>query len=272
MPADDDLAARLDRLVVGLGCPAGRERSVRLVPGGLHPRRYLLTLATADLGPDAARVLGVADALGMPAADREAARVGLPGARFVHFGYEADPAAERVKLYLEWPKPAEIGTRPVPLYVGYKWTPGRPGPAVATRYAWLPGLTADEVAGRVTAASAGAVRELTLDAVRLAAGRVPGHAIRYLEVTEEAGRRSFVINLYRAGLRVADLGPALAACGGRLGVPPADLWAFVEAAGPLALGHVAAGAHRDGRAFATVYYGREDYVGPAADPPFLPRQ
>lgn len=261
MTPADDLAARLDRLVVGLGVPAGRERSARLVPGGLHARRFLLTLASDDFGSDPVpAVLGVADALGMPAGDREAARVGLPGARFVHFGYEAEPGAELVKLYLEWPKPAEVGTRPVPLYVGFKWDPHRPDRRAVTRYAWLPGLTADEVSERVVAASGGAVRDLTLEAVRLAAGRVPGHAIRYLEVTEETGRRSFVINLYRAGLTVADLGPALAACGGRLDIPPEDLWAFVDAAGPRALGHVAAGAHRDGRAFATIYYGREDYV------------
>lgn len=94
--------------------------------------------------------------------------------------------------------------------------------------------------------------------VWLAACRAPQDSLIYLEV-EEAGtaRCSYDINLYKPGLRVAEVIPAVQAAGALLGVEPVALQA---ASGPHAkrpLGHISAGLGHGGQPSMTWYWEAE---------------
>ena len=256
-------AARLFERVDRLGLPYRHERSFRLTRGRLQANRVLLSLDRAQLGDAAAaRALEVCDALGLPADRRAAAAALAASARSVHFGFEGDGDRALYKVYFERAAAAEEaraappGTR-VLLHVAYKWEIAVPARCVTTRYEWLPGLDEAGLRARIAAAMGdGAALDALLDLLALAAPRARGEPLQLLEVAEEGSpRRSFDLNLYDAGLAVRDaLGPL-----GRLrehfGVRAGQWQALADQIRALPLGHVAGGLHRDGEAFATVYYG-----------------
>jgi hypothetical protein len=91
--------------------------------------------------------------------------------------------------------------------------------------------------------------------VELAARRIAPEKMLYLEVSEEGNpRRSFDVNLYKAGLRLRELEGCLAPVFAHYRPPQAPLRLLL---GQLdkAFGHVAGGLDREGRDFLTLYYG-----------------
>ena len=92
----------------------------------------------------------------------------------------------------------------------------------------------------------------------LASARIPHHDILYLEVSEEDNpRRSFDINVYRAGLQVGELYPILLKAWQHYSIPAErwhDLYGRVASK---AFGHLSGGIDRGGKDFLTVYYGVE---------------
>ena len=233
-----DLALRVRAVAAGLGRPFGAERSVKLCAGQARHGRALYSVA---LGPDPrAELLAAAEALGAPA---EAVAPLLPyagAATHLHFGAEPPATA---KLYLEFAAPPP--RRADLVFLAAKWrADGAASPALATY------SRRDEALEALLARLVPASLHGPLRALAARAGAPP----RALEVAEPPSpRRSLDLNLYDAGLTLADAAAELRALHAALGVPGAE--GFLAAHGAEPLGHVAAGTARDGAPFATIYFG-----------------
>jgi tryptophan halogenase len=104
----------------------------------------------------------------------------------------------------------------------------------------------------------GAPLEAALALLDLAAARVDAARLQFLEVEEDGNARlSFDLNVYDAGLAVRDFQAPLARLREHFGVRPGQFQALYDQIRNRPLGHLAGGVHRDGEAFATVYYGVE---------------
>jgi tryptophan halogenase len=256
-------AALLFRLVDGLGAPYRHERSFRLAPDSLQSNRVLLSLGRSALGEDAApRLAALAAQLGLPAAMAGSLAEHWSQARAVHFGFEADGARSRYKMYFERTVADEEARRaapgtPVLLHLAWKWNPADPADCVITHYHWLPRLDAAALRGRMERLyGPGAPLEAALAVLELAAARVAAEKLQFLQVSEEGSPRlSFDLNLYDAGLTVRDAQGPLARLREHFAVRPGQYQALYDQVRALPLGHLAGGVHRDGAAFATVYYG-----------------
>lgn len=262
-PAATASARLLDR-IRALGVPYGYERSFRLSAAGLQANRFLVSMNRADLGADALdRTLAVGRELGMPEEAQRHAREQFEDARCVHFGFEAGDGAIVGKLYLErGPADDEVARATergegVLLHLAFKWDV-RSGAHVVTRYDWFPALSAAAIEARLRAlyapAEDGESARIACELLALAAAR--GGELPYLEVREpDNGRRSFDLNLYDAGLAVRDALPLLLRMRDLHGVRPGQFQALLDQIKGRPLGHLAGGAHRDGRDFFNVYYG-----------------
>ena len=77
----------------------------------------------------------------------------------------------------------------------------------------------------------------------------------YVEAEEEGNpRRSFDLNLYKAGLRVADVQPALSRLRERYSVAEAAFADLLRECGTKRLGHLSGGLGRETEDFLTLYY------------------
>jgi hypothetical protein len=91
----------------------------------------------------------------------------------------------------------------------------------------------------------------------------PGFQPQWLELGESGQPiRAFDLNLYEAGLRVADIARPLSALATRFGIVPDDLERLLAIAGTGLLGHVSAGESRRGAGFLTVYFEPAESAGP----------
>ena len=91
--------------------------------------------------------------------------------------------------------------------------------------------------------------------LELASHRAGPGEFLYYEAQEEGNeRRSFSINLYRAGLRMAEVYPLLLDMALHFRVPVRELHRTYETAKNLFLGNIAGGTDRDGKDFLTLYY------------------
>ena len=246
--------------VRGLGVRVGRERSFRMSRGSLLADRFLMSVSRSSLGVNGAeRIASVCRQLGMAGEPAGAVEAMAGEARFVHWGFERNAEGWLYKVYLEPPVAELRPAEPVVLHRAHKWDPLRPGRCVLTKYVWHPGLTADEIIGRIAGVygEGGHSFDIAAAILRLAAGRMSG-LVRYMEVSEEGNaRRSFDLNLYDAELRLADLLPFLARMCAHFAIRPEDFYAFCGPIQDKPFGHLAGGVHREGQDFFTVYYGAE---------------
>ena len=258
-------------VIQALGVPHGHERSIKLRDQGMLGNRFLLTIGRDDLGADAiARVIEVCRGLAMPDEFRDAAARLLPSANVIHFGFEEERDGRAFyKVYFEseeafaqaMQSSSPVG-EPFVLHHAFKWNVMAPGERVVARYVCHPRLPRQAMLQRIAAVYAG-MRERTpwhllCELVSAAARRVPDEQIMYLDVTEEGtDRKSFDVNLYRAGFAVGSLAPSLEqlAAHFRLSADAVEA-AFAGVLG-LQLGHVAGGVDRHGRDFFTIYFGVE---------------
>lgn len=259
---EDGARARFEATIAGLGLPFGREASVKLVPGGLRSGRVLVGCRAAALSPHALRE--ACRALGMPAVHEALLAQGHPRASVVLFGLEPGDTDCMFKVYLEfWDQVRRqvraTGSRaPQLLHLGVKWQADRPERHAVARYLCHPLLSPADAAARIVHVMTGctpAFTAVSTGLVGLAARRAPQESFLYLEV-EEAGtpRQSYDINLYKAGLTLADAMPAIGTAGALLGVDPGALQAAFGPHVGRPLGHISAGLGRDGRAFMTWYW------------------
>ena len=258
-------AALLFRLVDGLGAPYRHERSFRLAPASLQSNRVLLSVGRGQLGDaPAGRLVAICERLGLTPAMLGQVAEQWAQARAVHFGFESSGERSLYKVYFERADADAQARRaapgaPVLLHLAWKWDAAQPARCVTTRYEWFPRLGGAEMHERMArACGAGALLEAAQSVLELAAARVDPARLQFLEVGEDGSpRRSFDVNLYDAGLAVRDAQGPLARLREHFGVRPGQYQALYDQVRARPLGHFAAGAHRDGAPFATVYYGVE---------------
>lgn len=229
------------------GVPFGVERSIKLSRHGVDAARMLASLPAAVLGANPAPGFGaMCDKLGVPEGARAKLRPHLGAATHLHLGAEGDdPTSAACKVYLEFAAPP-VGDRTL-VFIASKWRVAGPSGFRTTRYRrldtasldeWL--ATLDDPFGRVLRA---------LGAAALARGAAP----RALAVTDDGGpRRSVDLNLYDAGLTVAEVAGPVTTLSAAFG-QRADV--FLDRSGATLLGHVAAGDAAHGEPFATIYFG-----------------
>ena len=93
------------------------------------------------------------------------------------------------------------------------------------------------------------------DILALAAARVGRDSFVYVEAEEEGNpRRSFDLNFYKAGLRVADLRVPLSRLCEKYSIPSARLESLLGESAARPFGHLSGGLGREGEDFLTVYY------------------
>ena len=247
-------------LVRGLNVGFGFEKSFKLSPGNLYADRVILGVRTRLAKRES--VLTVCRALGMPDSYLTQFEELLPEANTVGFGFEGGA----YKIYLEfWDKLRQRVQRdpanntPEILFLGYKWAIRDPARCALARYTCYPLLSIRGIRKRLAALyddqamlSLGAAREI----VDLAASRIGANdSFVYVEAAEEGNpRKSFDLNLYKAGLRVAELYPILSALCERYSIPRSRLDELNAAVSSRTFGHLSGGIGRDGQDFLTVYY------------------
>jgi len=261
--SDDDAPAEarpMLALVRGLNVGFGFEKSFKLSPGNVHADRLILGVRTSLVNRES--VLTVCRGLGMP--DPHLTQFGelFPEANTVGFGFEGGA----YKVYLEfWDKlrqrvqrdPGNIA--PELLFLGYKWPISDPARCALARYTCYPLLSIRGIRKRLVALyddlampSLEAAREI----VDLAASRIGANdSFVYVKAAEEGNpRNSFDLNLYKAGLRVAELYPVLSVVCEHFSIPESRLESLNAEAGSRTFGHLSGGTGRDGQDFLTVYY------------------
>jgi hypothetical protein len=273
-------AAFLTNAVRGLGTECGFERSFKVSCGTLFENRFLLGMKKSSLGQDGdVRLDEVCRSLEMPEDLRSRFGQLIPSANYVHFGFEEGAGGVMYKVYLEFYNVVKTQMQKqkdsiseAMLHVGLKWDINDPMRQSVTHYMWYPWLEADEIVRRVNALddfASGGIPAFALSVsqlVSVAASKMSSKDILYLEVTEEGNpRRSFDINVYRAGLQVSELFPILSELSQRLGLPYDRFHALYDRIKTKRLGHIAGGLDRAGDIFVTVYYGVEKVFGSTVD-------
>lgn len=246
---------------LGLRAPLRIERSVKLVPGRLLTERFLASLPVGALGPDPSDGLGaIAARLGVPDRLRDDLFATLGACDNVHLGCEDGEDGSVCKLYLEFAGAARRaradGAAEPLVYLAAKWAPEHERGSALSRYVWRRGNGRGEVA-RALEDISGERHDSPSRALGLAAlDRVGEGEVMLLEVKDDGHkRRSFDLNLYDAGLTVRDLDSPIAAAAEALGVDRGEAADVFGAVARESLGHIAGGVGRDGRDFATVYFG-----------------
>ncbi|HJV59743.1 MAG TPA: hypothetical protein VJ743_02300, partial [Albitalea sp.] len=235
----------------------------KLSRGLLLTQRLMLGVRTRDASPQA--VLRIADRLGMPSVWRATLLEQLPHANVVLFGAEEGPGETVLKLYLEfWDEVRErvrsSGSKtPQLLDLGFKWRAGDERANRVARYTCFPLLTTAECVSRIDVLHADApdrtARGLAADLIGRCAARNPRAAFVYMEAEEDTSpRRSFDINLYKAGMRLGELRDWLREAQRHYAIDARSFDAFCESVSDKVLGHLSGGLDRHGRDFMTVYY------------------
>lgn len=249
------------------GASYGFERSIKLRPEGLSSNRFLLTIARDDVGPDG--VMETCRQLPMPDAFLADAAHHATAANMIHFGFEEEQGRLSYKVYFEYADAfaqamasASPSPEPVVLHHAFKWNALDPTERVVARYVCHPRLTRPAMLQRISAVYAGLQERtpwhLLCELVTASARRVPDEQIMYLDVSEEGTeRRSFDVNLYRAGLAVNSIAPFLDRLAGHFKISADAVSEAFAPALPLQLGHLAGGVDRRGRDFLTIYFGVE---------------
>lgn len=236
--------ARLSEVLARVERPLLREYSVKAIGDELRDGRFLVSFPRGALGPGPSRGLRamLAD-LGAPAEGVARLDPLQSRAASLHFGYEPEADGPVLKCYLEFAD----GDRPEPglAFLALKWRGD--GAYALSEYRDAGPLDAPALAATITSAlPGGPVREALMT---LAAIPAP-QPLTLLEVTEPGNpRRSLDLNLTPLRASLAEHAETLARLLGRASVP------LLEREAQRPLGHVAAGTARDGRPFATLYYG-----------------
>jgi tryptophan halogenase len=265
MPAGD-----LIRLVEDLHAPYGLERSVKITQAALADDRCLISVGRAALGgAPADRLIAIGRALRMPAALADALGAALDGADIVHFGFEATADDEVYKIYLEYASQVRnamaAGSRtPALVHLAYKWAPERTDSHTITRYTWVPCRNRAEIEAKLQALvptnESAKARRCVSGLLSRIAGFADSGAVLLMEVEEPGNpRRSCDLNVYDAGLRMAEIADLVETTLRDFAVPQAPAQAVFERAAERALGHISAGLGRDGREFVTFYFGVESH-------------
>jgi len=265
-----DKGRTLFELVTALNVETALEHSFKVCGGCLLENRFLLAIGRQGTdNPLDEKVSEICAHLDMPADFVRAFTRLLPDANHIYFGFEEDGKTSLYKVYLEFRDRAEerikAGVSPVTpllLHLGFKWDESDNRRKATTRYEWYPSLPVRDIMARLPAML---VRRPGHDSlavaeaiIGLASERLDPRDVQYVEVTEEGNRRkSFDVNMYKAGVRLEELQPFLVRLAEYYGLDLDEFRLFCERIGSKKFGHLAGGIDREGRDFMTVYYGVE---------------
>lgn len=211
---------RLLQLVKDLDVELGMERSFKISDKRLLQNRFLLGTSKHAIKQKAdEKILGICEGMDMPGDFLERFRENLAKANYVHFGFEENAGICLYKLYLEFYRniekqikgqPSESG--PFVLHLGFKWDASDNTKHALTQYLWYPLLSVRDmitrIADRFDPRRTQTPFEIAKGIVSAASIKMDPQAVLYLEVTEENNpRRSFDINVYRAGVKLRELYP-----------------------------------------------------------------
>ena len=240
----------LYRALDGVERPLMREHSVKAFEGEMRVGRVLISLHREQLGPGPSRVLrGLCARLGAPDAGVAALDMVQSRADSVHFGFEPEPWGTVLKCYLEFtPRTApQEGL----VFLALKWWGD--GRWTISEYRSRTDLPHD--------ARANLIAEILPDGPVFEV--FSGYACHpdqptLLEVTEPGTpRRSLDVTLADRDTTLGAEHDALLCAMGQTDKARRFLTDHTNAP----LGHLAGGTARDGRAFATVYYGAHHVEG-----------
>ena len=253
------------RIIQEMGVACGYERSFKLLAGRVLANRYLLGINTDELPYP--KMLGICDRLEMPSAYRDAFAAHVADANLVFLGFEDNEESGCVyRLYLEfWDKRQKDiqattnRTEPVLLHLGFKWNADDSTQRAISRYMWYPSLSLAEILHRLSDIyldqSDRTSFEIAKEIIEVAGSRSVDKSLVYLEVFEENSlRRSFDINVYRAGLRLRDIYSSLLACTQNFSIPDQQFGRLYPLVADKYFGHLSGGVNREGRDFLTFYY------------------
>ncbi len=245
-------------LINGLDVGFGLERSFKIFHGTLLTNRFLLSLRRDALPRE--KLFAICRDLGLPELFWEPFLQHLPDTKLVHFGIEKNEKATVYKVYLELSLKGRL--YPFLLYLGFKWDPSDDAAAALARYTCYPSFTPKDIRERVSLAFDGLrsaePMEIAKGIVDTASGIT--QEILYLDVTEDNNRRrSFDINMYRAGLQLETLYPLLVRMAHYYSVPLQQFRTFFETIRTERFGHLSGGTDREGRAFFTIHFGVEEH-------------
>ncbi|WP_211830296.1 hypothetical protein [Kistimonas asteriae] len=261
-------SAILATFAEALGAPYGFERSVKFCESQMLDDRFLMTVHKASLGKRPEHKLEtLCQQLNAPADVLASVLALLPEADIVHLGFEAEADARLCKLYVEFASTVraamETGQIKSPLLVhkALKWNVEKPQRHAITQY-WLNpeselGHWIDEVS---TSADEHyqVLSSFLQQVLMLTAERLPAEELMCLEVNEPGNpRKSFDINLYDTDMILGDIRHLLEQLAEAFRIEPGKVARWLDNNTGQPLGHLSSGIARDGRPFATVYFGIE---------------
>jgi hypothetical protein len=251
-------------LVAGLGIGFGFEKSFKLSAGGVRADRLILGVTRSLADPQA--LMEACRGLGMPGVQLAQFAERLPEANTVGFGFEGGERGGAYKVYLEfWDRlrarvrrdPRDVS--PATLFLGFKWQVADNSRSSLATYTCHPLLSVQGIERRLRQLYQGHGGDpslhTALEIVGIAARHVPEDSFVYVEATEEGNpRKSFDLNLYKAGLRVGDLRPVLSSLADRYAIAREEFERIEAQTAERPFGHLSGGLGRDGSDFLTVYY------------------
>ena len=239
------------------------ERSFAVRLGELCTNRFLLSVSVGEIpGGVREKILSVCRHMEMPSVQIELVGRHLSATRVLHLGFEERLKERFYKIYLEQDTPtAAVARKPILQHLGLKWDALNPSRHMLTRYTWYPALSVAAIRQRVSEICGIKGRTITEELIDFVVGPIAKWDLRFLEAAESGNsRRSFDLNLYDAGIRLADIKPFLVRMWDHYRVEPAKWQSVFEADCRETLGHLSGGVHRSGEQFFNVYYGRSTAV------------
>ncbi len=250
------------------------ERSFKFSENTLLGNRFLVTIKQTRI-PEEERhreITGLCRQLGMPDEFLEAFKKNLPEADTVDFGFEEDKRDCVYKVYLDflskWKKEAAgtpVEGEPFVMFFGYKWDSRDPSKRALTKYVWYPSISFERIKESFSEIFRGQKYQEPLqiakELMEIVSKQTTHDNVYYLDVTEESSpRRSFDINMYKAGLQLKQIYPWLARTVRYYCIPSEAFHALYNPIRTKAFGHLSGGIGRAGKDFLTIYYGLEEIV------------
>ena len=265
-------AGLLFQLVKNLNLEVGYERSFKVSEKTLLENRFLLGFNKSSIKQNPhERILEICESMEMPDAFMEDFSEKLPGANYVHFGFEENERASIYKVYLEFYdkiqeeiKSQANESEHFLLHLGFKWDVSDNTRHALTKYTWYRSLAVEDILLRLAdildPEKYRKPLEIAEGVLSIASDRIPHHDILYLEVSEENNpRRSFDINMYRAALELRELHPLLSEMCQHYLIFSETFNTLYDQVKTKIFGHLSGGIDREGKDFLTVYYGVEGY-------------
>ena len=257
----------LIELIDGLGIDYEFERSYKICEGILLGNRFLAGISTKNLGPEPHTVIRqICERIDIPLTFLEALEDNLAEASYIFFGFEESQSSRTYKAYLEyWEKcQAEAKAKPGSresflLYLGFKWNAQNNTKRALTEYVYRPYLSFEEIHTRVAdvfqTQKDGRPLQIAGDFLKVVSQRITSDQVLYLDVTEENNpRKSFDINVYKAGMLLKELYPVLQKIFNHFAVPAEKFHDLYNPFRTRKFGHLSGGIGRDGKEFFTIYF------------------